>query len=292
MPDASTSCSSTTSRETSTRSRRSSTDPAYRLLRAEDADKALRLLLEHDVAAIVLDIKMPGVSGFELAQMIKGTKRFRQIPILFLTAHLRRRSGRDHRLRRRRGRLPDQAGESADPPPQGGGVRRSVSQDARARRAQRDSSRSACRERTAELRAVRGGAARGERSRRTSSSRRSRTSCAIRSRRCAPGSTSCCEARRRRPTAGARRWRAMNRQLDHMVRLDRRSARHVADQPRHARAPRERRRARLRSSSARSRPPGRCSTSDASSRSTVEAPRRSCRRSSTRRASRRSSAIC
>jgi signal transduction histidine kinase len=63
-------------------------DPGYRLLRASDADKALRLLLEHDVAAIVLDIKMPGVSGLELAQLIKGTKKFRQIPIVFLTAYL------------------------------------------------------------------------------------------------------------------------------------------------------------------------------------------------------------
>ena len=63
-------------------------DSSYRLLRAEDADTALRTLLEHDVAAIILDIKMPGVSGFELAQLIKGTKKFRQIPILFLTAYL------------------------------------------------------------------------------------------------------------------------------------------------------------------------------------------------------------
>ncbi|HET9623600.1 MAG TPA: response regulator, partial [Kofleriaceae bacterium] len=60
----------------------------YRLLRAEDADRALRILLDAQVAAIVLDIKMPGVNGIELAQIIKGTKRFRQIPILFLTAHL------------------------------------------------------------------------------------------------------------------------------------------------------------------------------------------------------------
>jgi signal transduction histidine kinase len=64
------------------------TDPGYRLLRAGGGDEALRLLLENDVAAIVLDIRMPGVSGFELAQIIKGTKRFRQIPILFLTAHM------------------------------------------------------------------------------------------------------------------------------------------------------------------------------------------------------------
>ncbi len=63
-------------------------DSSYRLLRADDADKALRVLLETDVAAIVLDIKMPGVSGLELAQLIKGTKKFRQIPIVFLTAYL------------------------------------------------------------------------------------------------------------------------------------------------------------------------------------------------------------
>jgi signal transduction histidine kinase len=63
-------------------------DPGYRLLRSDDAEKALRLLLDHDVAAIVLDIKMPGVSGFELAQLIKGTKKFREIPILFLTAYM------------------------------------------------------------------------------------------------------------------------------------------------------------------------------------------------------------
>jgi signal transduction histidine kinase len=62
--------------------------PAYRLLRAEDADRALRLLLENEVAAIVLDIKMPQVSGFELAQMIKNTRRFRETPIVFLTAHM------------------------------------------------------------------------------------------------------------------------------------------------------------------------------------------------------------
>jgi len=63
-------------------------DPTYVLLRADGAEKALRLLLDSDVAAIVLDIKMPGVSGFELAQLIKGTKKFRQIPIVFLTAYL------------------------------------------------------------------------------------------------------------------------------------------------------------------------------------------------------------
>jgi signal transduction histidine kinase len=64
-------------------------DQGYVLLRAEDADRALRLLLEHnDMAAIILDIQMPRVNGIELAQIIKGTKRYREIPILFLTAHM------------------------------------------------------------------------------------------------------------------------------------------------------------------------------------------------------------
>lgn len=63
-------------------------DPSYRLLRAESAEKALKTLLDHDVAAIVLDIKMPGVSGVELARMIKNTKRFRETPIVFLTAYM------------------------------------------------------------------------------------------------------------------------------------------------------------------------------------------------------------
>jgi signal transduction histidine kinase len=63
-------------------------DPAYELLRAEGADEALKLLLANEVAAIVLDIKMPGMTGFELAETIKGTKKFRQVPILFMTAYL------------------------------------------------------------------------------------------------------------------------------------------------------------------------------------------------------------
>jgi signal transduction histidine kinase len=64
------------------------TEPSYRLLRAQNADQALRILLDNDVAAIVLDIRMPGVGGVELARMIKNTKRFRETPIVFLTAHL------------------------------------------------------------------------------------------------------------------------------------------------------------------------------------------------------------
>ena len=60
----------------------------YRLVRAQTADEALLALLDDDFAAIVLDIQMPGMSGIELAQLIKQRKRTQHIPILFLTAHL------------------------------------------------------------------------------------------------------------------------------------------------------------------------------------------------------------
>jgi signal transduction histidine kinase len=58
------------------------------LVRAQSADEALLALLEEDYAAVVLDIKMPGISGFELARLIKERKRTRHIPILFVTAYL------------------------------------------------------------------------------------------------------------------------------------------------------------------------------------------------------------
>src|SRR5687767_3119323 len=58
------------------------------LVRASSADDALLALLRHDFAAIVLDIRMPGMNGIELAKLIKQRKRSHHIPILFLTAHL------------------------------------------------------------------------------------------------------------------------------------------------------------------------------------------------------------
>lgn len=48
---------------------------------------ALRLCLDHEFAAILLDVRMPGLDGFETAEMIRSRKRSRQTPILFLTAY-------------------------------------------------------------------------------------------------------------------------------------------------------------------------------------------------------------
>jgi signal transduction histidine kinase len=63
-------------------------DPGYELHRVDHAEAALRVLLKHEVAVVILDVHMPQVDGFELARLIRGTKKFRETPILFLTAHL------------------------------------------------------------------------------------------------------------------------------------------------------------------------------------------------------------
>ena len=61
--------------------------PRYRVIRAESADKALLALLRHDFAVLILDVQMPGITGFELAQMIKERKKTSEVPIIFLTAY-------------------------------------------------------------------------------------------------------------------------------------------------------------------------------------------------------------
>jgi two-component system, sensor histidine kinase and response regulator len=62
-------------------------NPEYRLVRAGDADEALKALITTEFAAIVLDVRMPGTSGLELAQLIKQRKKTQHIPIIFLTAY-------------------------------------------------------------------------------------------------------------------------------------------------------------------------------------------------------------
>ncbi|HEU4994502.1 MAG TPA: response regulator, partial [Gemmatimonadaceae bacterium] len=57
-----------------------------RLVRAQSGEEALRKLLKHDFALVMLDVQMPGMNGFETAQIIKSRERTKFIPIIFLTA--------------------------------------------------------------------------------------------------------------------------------------------------------------------------------------------------------------
>ncbi len=56
------------------------------LLKARSGDEALELLLAHDVALALVDVQMPGLNGFELAELMRGNERTRGVPIIFVTA--------------------------------------------------------------------------------------------------------------------------------------------------------------------------------------------------------------
>ena len=53
---------------------------------AQSAEAALSLLLEHEFALAILDVQMPGMNGFELAELMRGTDKTKHIPIVFVSA--------------------------------------------------------------------------------------------------------------------------------------------------------------------------------------------------------------
>lgn len=55
-------------------------------LKARSGEEALELLLVHDVALAFLDVQMPEMDGFQLAEFMRGSERTRHVPIIFLTA--------------------------------------------------------------------------------------------------------------------------------------------------------------------------------------------------------------
>ena len=59
---------------------------AQNLVRATSGPEALRRVLEMEFATILLDVQMPGMNGFEVAEIIKSRERSRTIPIIFLSA--------------------------------------------------------------------------------------------------------------------------------------------------------------------------------------------------------------
>ncbi|OAS88383.1 MULTISPECIES: PAS domain S-box protein [Metabacillus] len=60
--------------------------PNYHLVSANSGKEALKCMLKHDFAVILLDVQMPGLNGFETAKLIKAREKTRHIPIIFITA--------------------------------------------------------------------------------------------------------------------------------------------------------------------------------------------------------------
>jgi len=56
------------------------------VVKATSGEKALAATLEHDFALAILDVQMPGMDGYELAELLRGDPKSREMPIVFLTA--------------------------------------------------------------------------------------------------------------------------------------------------------------------------------------------------------------
>src|SRR5271170_703601 len=59
------------------------------ILPARSGPEALELLLVHDFALAFLDVQMPEMDGFQLAELMRGSERTRHVPIIFVTAGAR-----------------------------------------------------------------------------------------------------------------------------------------------------------------------------------------------------------
>ena len=60
--------------------------PGLRLLKARSGEDALEILLVNEVALALVDVQMPGMDGFELAELMRGSERTKHVPIVFVTA--------------------------------------------------------------------------------------------------------------------------------------------------------------------------------------------------------------
>ncbi|MCU7246739.1 putative bifunctional diguanylate cyclase/phosphodiesterase [Pseudomonas koreensis] len=59
----------------------------WQVMTAASGFEALSLLLEHEIDLVLLDVQMPGMDGFEVARLMRGSQRTRLTPIIFLTAN-------------------------------------------------------------------------------------------------------------------------------------------------------------------------------------------------------------
>jgi DNA-binding response OmpR family regulator len=58
----------------------------YDVLKAYDAEEALRIAEDNETDMFIVDIMLPGMDGFELVRNLRATEKFRQTPVIFLSA--------------------------------------------------------------------------------------------------------------------------------------------------------------------------------------------------------------
>lgn len=59
---------------------------ALNILKANSGNEALSIMLEHNIALVLMDVQMPGMDGFEVAEIMRSSERTKYIPIIFVTA--------------------------------------------------------------------------------------------------------------------------------------------------------------------------------------------------------------
>lgn len=62
-------------------------DMDIQIMKADSGNEAFRLLMKNDFAVILLDVKMPGIDGFETADLIRKRVRSQNTPIIFITSY-------------------------------------------------------------------------------------------------------------------------------------------------------------------------------------------------------------
>jgi two-component system, sensor histidine kinase and response regulator len=60
--------------------------PGVELISARSGTEALELVLVHELALALIDVQMPEMDGFELAELMRGSERSKHVPIIFVTA--------------------------------------------------------------------------------------------------------------------------------------------------------------------------------------------------------------
>ncbi len=60
--------------------------PDLNIIKATSGNEALGMLLDYDVSLVLLDVQMPGMDGFETAELMRSNERTKNIPIIFVTA--------------------------------------------------------------------------------------------------------------------------------------------------------------------------------------------------------------